>query len=452
MNKREFFLKGLHAGAALKRTWVNSLMSVVVGQAAGFHVEPYPYQVRINEQGMFFNDPERGGEVTYLEDYTPGEPLLHFLDEFILNPGELVNYVGDQPLVTTYGNVLVNYMMLVLPFGATIPFIAGQVDVEKQVESEIVKRLIDDPVEDDGVSPAPDGKIYVRQYLKFCDYALSLMAYGPLVVTSVSPKSLQGHPDRDKVRAEEMEKNKDRLDDPATVAKIGARLGELDMEWLKDDPSFGFYMSNKGKLLDAARKRQFYMFGGESPFEDGTSVQFIHKSLEEGIDTDHMTVMNNSTRAGSYNRGAQTKLGGESTKTIYRMLGTTRIVEDDCGTPFGIPTKITAFNKKRMTGYYIQQNGKSLLLTDENIDQYVGKIVDMRSAMSCRTGRNAETGEPGKGKNVCAACMGTALSEQPNGLSAATAGLGGRFLTLFLKKMHGSTLRTTHWDLKERIT
>lgn len=450
MNRREYFLKALRAGAGKKRVWVNSVFTVVQGVAPGFTVEDYPYRLVQTEEGLFFNDPSTGG-LTLIDDPIPDEPLFEFQEELFLQPGDIENYAGPGELHTTYGNAYVNQMLLVIPFGPTIPFIAGYVDVEV-IEGEVVKRLIDDPENDDGVSLAPDGKIYCRQYLTFCDYALATVGYAPQAVVSVTPKSMQGHPDRRKLRDALVKEFEGKLDDPAVVAKIGDALEKLDYDWLRDDPSFQFYMSDPGKLMSGVRKKLFSMVGGESPFSDGTTVEFIAKSLEEGIDTDHMVALNNSLRYGSYNRGSQTKLGGESTKTIYRMLGTARITEVDCQTRVGIPTKITAFNKKRMVGYYILEQGQSLLLTAENVNTYVGKVVDMRSPLSCKAGREPDTGEPGKGKNVCAHCMGVALAEQPNGLSAAAAGLGGRFLTLFLKKMHAGSLKTTKWDFKERIS
>lgn len=450
MLKRDFFLKGLRAGAGKKRAWVNSLFTVVTGVAPGFKLETFAYSLEQTEQGLAFHDPATGG-LTLIEDAPHGEPLLEFLEELVLQPGDIDNYEGPGELRTTYGNAFINQIVLVYPFGNTIPFISGHFNLDT-VEAEIVKRLIDDPVEDDGESLAPDGKIYTRQYLMFCDYALSNVAYAPIAVVSTTPKSMMGHPDRYRIRDEEMQKYAGRLNDPAVVAAIGEVLEKLDYEYLRDDPSFQFYMSDPGKLMSGVRKKLFYMFGGESPFEDGTTVEFIAKSLVEGLDTDHMQVINNSLRYGSYSRGSQTKLGGESTKTIYRMLGTAQITEEDCGTLVGIPTQITAFNKKRMTGYYILEAGRSVLLNAENIDRYVGQVVDMRTPMACKTGRDPTTGEPGKGKNVCARCMGVALAEQPNGLAAAAAGLGGRFLTLFLKKMHSGSLKTAKWDFKARIS
>ena len=458
MLKRDFFIKALNAGTGKKRAWVNSVFSLVIGHAPGFKDTPYWYKVRVIEGEMSFldpnhdmivhADPELGGAGpeqpawTVIEDYENGKALFEWKDPLTIAPGEVANYQGNGLLETTYGNAFFNYMALVLPFGKTLPYMTGQIDV-KDIEKEIVGRLIDDPVDEDipahrpDLLPmAPDGQIYARQYLHFCDNALSLMAYATSIVASASRKSMVAHPDRTAVRNMLVEKYKDQLNDPATVAKIGKALEELDREWLKGDASEGFYKSDASKFFGGTRKRMFYMFGGESPFEDGTQVQFIQKSLEEGIDTDHMEVMNNSTRFGSYNRGAQTKLGGESTKTIYRMLGTVRISMPDCGTAVGVPVTVNNFSAAAITGFTILKGTENVLLTPENINSYMGRTVFVRGPGVCKA----------EGKNCCAVCAGRALSEQPNGLAAASAGLGGRFLSLFLKKMHAGALKTTRWN------
>lgn len=456
MLKRDFFVKALNAGAGKKRAWVNSVFSLVVGHAPGFKDTHYWYKTKIEDGLMYFKDPDHdmivhadpnlGGAGpdqaawTQIDDYVPGQPLFGWKDELVIQPSEVQNYLSTEPLATTYGNAFFNHMALVLPFGKTLPYMTGKIDV-KDIEKEIVERLIDDPADDDGLHNAPDGKIYARQYLHFCDNALSLMAYATSIVASASRKSMVAHPQRNAVRAALVEQYKDQLNDPAIVAKIGNALEDLDREWLKGDVSEGFYKSDDSKFFGGTRKRMFYMFGGESPFEDGTQVQFIQKSLEEGIDTNHMEVMNNSTRFGSYNRGAQTKLGGESTKTIYRMLGTVRIAMPDCGTQVGVPTIVDDYSVKAIVGFTILNGTENILLTQDNVKSYMGQTVHLRGPGVCKA----------EGKNTCAVCAGKALSEQPNGLAAAAAGLGGRFLSLFLKKMHAGALKTTKWDWRRLL-
>lgn len=445
MKLRDYFLLALKDGMGRKRAWMNSLISVVYNNedTVGFKYKPHYVDGK-----MYFYLPD-GDEKIYVEDYIDGRVPIHFRDEFILQPGELLNYQGTEPLRTTYGNVFFNQLCLVEPFANLIPFASGTI-VPSKFEDFILERMIDDREDGNETEMAPDGKLYVWQYLKFCDHCLALPGYADGLVTSTSRKSLLSNPEWPAIRAAWIEKNKDRLTDPAAIAELSVIAAKVDAEWLKDDPAWVFYSAKK--KLEGARRKVHYMFGGESPFSDGTTVEFISKSLEEGIDTDHMAVMNNSLRFGSYNRGAQTALGGESTKTIYRMVGTARIIEDDCNTWLGVPSLVTQENVKGLIGYTYIENGNNTLITKENADALIGQRIDIRGPAVCKAGRDVAKGLLGKGKNICAVCAGKALAENPNGIPAATAGVGGRFLMVFMSKMHSSTLRTVKWDMRARLT
>ncbi|BEG72721.1 hypothetical protein RVBP21_3490 [Pseudomonas phage BRkr] len=447
MKLRDYFLLGIKAGLCKKRAWMNSLFNIVYNND---DIPNMPYKPHFGEGRMWFYMPN-GDEKIFIDDYIEGRAPLHFRDEFILQPGEIENYKGTEPLRTTYGNVFVNYLCLVLPFGDIFPFQTGYFSPAK-IENELLDRLIDDREDGNVTERAPDGKIYVWQYLMFADHCLAIPAYADSLVTSVTRKSMTAHPDRDKVRTALLEQYKDQLTDPAIVAKIGNELIKMDEEYLSDDESYEFYDAKHAKLFGGVRKKVHYLFGGESPFSDGTSVELISKSLEEGIDTDHMPVMNNSLRYGSYNRGAQTALGGESTKTIYRMVGTVRIIEPDCKTHIGVPTRVDKFNAKELVGYTMVKDGESILITSENIDGLMGQIIDVRGPMTCKSGRDIEKGILGRDKNICATCAGKALAENPNGIPAAAAGVGGRFLSIFMSKMHSATLKTVKWDPVRRLS
>lgn len=460
MNKREFFLKGLLSGACKKRAWVMGCFSYIVKDGPRHLFPDYPYRLfKVGEELHFLN-PDAVDTVpatesypaglTKIEDYIPGEPLFEWLEEFTLNPRDIANADFSAPVVTTPGNVLVNHLCFCLPFGDIIPYQLGNINAGK-INDQILNLLVDDPDPDDGESFHPEGKIYVRQMLMYNEYALSLTAWSEDNVTSITPKSITGHPDRHKVKAELMEQYKDQLDDPSIIARIGNILEELDMEYLKDDPSFNFYMSKRAKMFSGSRKKQFYMFGGEDPFGDGTSVTFISRSLEEGIDINNLPTMINAQRAGSFNRGFQTRLGGEVTKTIYRMLGTTKIEVGDCGAKIGIPVFINPLYTKRFVGHYYVEAGVTHRIDEQKSQALAGKWVDMREPMACKQDSNRVGDEPGKGKNICSICAGDALSEMPDGIPAASAAVGGRFLTLFLKKMHASALKTTKWNFMQHI-
>lgn len=443
---RDYFLLALKDGMGRKRIWMNSLVSIVYNNA---ETPDYKYKLHFDGEKAYFYLPN-GNDPIYIEDYRAGEAPIHWRDEFVLQPGELSNFLGDKPLTTCYGNVFFNQLCLVEPFGNLIPFASGTI-VPSKFEDFILERMIDDREDGNVTDMATDGKLYVWQYLKFCDHCLAVPGYADGLVTSTTRKSLLSNPEWPAVRAAWLEKNKDRLHDPAAVAELSVIATKIDDEWLAGDPALTFYKAKK--KLEGARRKVHYMFGGESPFSDGTTVEFISKSLEEGIDTDHMPVMNNSLRFGSYNRGAQTALGGESTKTIYRMMGTSRIIEDDCNTWLGVPTLITEANTKELVGYsYVTNDGKSVLITKDTIGSLVGSRVALRGPMVCKAGRDREKGTIGKGKNICAVCAGKDLAENPNGIPAAVAGVGGRFLMVFMSKMHSSTLRTVEWDMDARLT
>lgn len=445
MQIRDYFLMALKDGMGRKRIWMNSLVSLVFNNDA---TPDYAWKIYFEDTRAYFYMPNTE-EAIFLEGYTKGEALIHFRDEFVLEPGELLNYNGTEPLVTCYGNVFFNQLCLVEPFGDLIPFASGTI-VPSKFEDFILERMIDDREDGNETEMATDGKIYVWQYLKFCDHCLAIPGYADGLVTSTTRKSLLSSPEWPAIRSAWIEKNKHRLNDPTAVAELSVIASEVDKEWLKDDPAWTFYSAKK--KLEGARRKVHYMFGGESPFSDGTTVEFISKSLEEGIDTEHMPVMNNSLRFGSYNRGSQTALGGESTKTLYRMMGTSRIIEPDCDTWLGIPTMVTEINAKSLIGYAYVTDGKSIEITRESADSLIGMNIDVRGPMTCKAGRDREKGTIGKGKNICAVCAGKDLAENKYGIPAAVAEIGGRFLMVFMSKMHSSTLRTVEWDMNARLT
>ncbi len=442
MTKNEFFLAAMNAGMFLKRRWINNVFYMTRGEVS----DNDHWFIRRDSEGIYFNNPETN-QFEKIDGITdPNQALLSFQDRITINPGDVGNYVNNDagdlpPLDVPAGNVFYNHLCLFLCFGSLIPFQTGFIDIGK-IEGIIAEKLIDDPDDnDDPDAMAPDGKIYVRQLQKFVDHSMSLLALAPYEVTSVSRKSLQGHPDGLKVKQEEIERNKERLNDPSVIAKIGDVTEKLDKEWLKDDPTSKFYRVKESKYYSDIRRRQFYMFGGESPFGDGTTVEFISKSLEQGIDTDKLPTLWNSLRYGSFNRGKQTQLGGESTKTIYKMLGTYKIAEEDCGTKVHLPIKVLPEIANTFIGHYHVVNGENIIITRDNIESLIGTTVNLRTLITCKT----------PGFAVCAICAGSAMSIRPDGLAAGSGGVGGRFLTAFLKAMHKATLKTTKWNFKERL-
>lgn len=436
MDKRSYFIKAMPFCYNL-REWVFSVFSVIVESADAYKSNPYPYRIVRQANGIYFVDPESNNELTELFIADRDEPIYYARELLAINNGDIANYPSEEMLATTYASYLVNYITLVVPFGKTVPYQNGYYSAQA-VERILEPIAIDDPAPTDN-TPAPEGKVYMRQVTQFADNLLSIVAYNSLFVNSVTKKSMFGHPLARQLRDELMTKYKDQLTDPAIVTRIGDALEALDREWLKDDPSYDFYVQAKSFAI--TRKKMYYMFGAESAFSDGTVVEFMPRSLAEGIDVEKLPAMINSLREGSFNRGAQTALGGEATKTIYRMMGTVTIEGDDCGTRIGLPRYINPVKPEAFLGFYLIEGDEDTLITPANLSKYIGKSPIMRDPMACKASR----------KNVCKRCIGTVNTEIEHGLPSAIANTGGVFLSVFLALMHGRVLKTKRYNKETLI-
>lgn len=110
----------------------------------------------------------------------------------------------------------------------------------------------------------------------------------------------------------------------------------------------------------------------------------------------------------------------------------------DCGTKRGIDIDITEENKKDYLYRYIVKNGKPVELTDDNIDSYVGKTVEMRSPMTCLKTKK------GRMCNICAGNFYYMIGLDTIGLSASRI---GNDLTRFnMKKFHDNVVHFSYVD------
>ncbi|ATA65336.1 hypothetical protein 2050HW_00001, partial [Serratia phage vB_SmaM_ 2050HW] len=101
----------------------------------------YPYQLfKDDDRVVFFDRDTQAWEP--LQEVRLNYPFFRFKDEITLNKGDLVNV--DRELTTWYGNVVVNQTILCHSFGATIPFMAGQIKIGA-IESKIAELLTSTP-------------------------------------------------------------------------------------------------------------------------------------------------------------------------------------------------------------------------------------------------------------------------------------------------------------------
>lgn len=436
MNRSDYFLAACTAGTFLRRAWVISCFSLIQEGLEDWKKDPYPYRLVQSRTGFSYVDP---ADITKLvsipldEGQSPNEPLFKFKEPLFVPNGTMPNVKKD--IQTTYGNVLFNWVAVVYPFDAKIDFIEGQIS-PSQMEGLIAPRLKDTPPE--GVDRDPKW-IYVDEYLRFTEGMFYLTGFTQICVPALSEKAITAPPNNAALKAQLLEQNKDRLHDPAVIAAIDKALIQNDTDYLKGDDSEGFLIS--GKSRKNVRRKLYLMTGAEVGFGSGTNVDLVQNSLQEGWQIDKFPIMNDSLRAGSFNRGAQTQLGGEAVKWLLRASSNMLITKEDCGSKLGMPVLLSDSNKKKYMSFSVVTEQGSEILTEENYASYAGKVRMIRSPMFCTLEKT----------DYCAICCGPRLRENRAALSAAVSAYGSVFLSLFLSAAHAKALETAKMDYKTAI-
>lgn len=428
MLRRELYFQAHRDGAHLRKNWVIQAFSVTRFKP---NEERELWELRYRPEGTDTWDGNQWVEIT---DAEPMKPVYYANEPLTLTSGEVPNL--KRTVDTTYGDVLFNWRVLVYAFGEHFDYVVGPIKID-EIEKKISAQMVDDPLPGESYD---ESLLYVSKYLKFGQACADLAGFTQLWVPAASPKALQTHPDSKKLRAELLEKYKDRLHDPAVIAEIQNALVDLDKEWLKGDPSMGFFMNDK--QFNTARKRMFMIHGPEAGFSEGGSAELIVNSLEEGWDMDKMPAMINSLRAGSYFRGALTALGGESVKFFMRIFQNTRISEKDCGATMGMLKKITEDNYKSLVGFYeiTDQNLKNL--DEAYLKTKIGQTLEIRSPLYCKTGL----------ADFCEKCMGDTNAANPMSLGAEASQIGSAFMYVMMKAAHAKELKTARVRVESLLT
>jgi len=169
-----------------------------------------------------------------------------------------------------------------------------------------------------------------------------------------------------------------------TVNKIQDELMGIVRGNLKDDPGYDLYRSGDGNL-DNNYKTINVMRG--AVYNNSTKkYDVVENSLMNGIKKKDITAFANSVLAAAYPSAVGTADAGYMAKIILALLQSEHIDPDpdsDCGTTSTIPLTITKKNTKYALFRYINDNGKRVLTDLHNINNYIGKTVQLYSPQCC---------------------------------------------------------------------
>ena len=356
--------------------------------------------------------------VAYIQDYKgKTSPLFDITDQILVKPNEIINLHNTTPMKISVGRIVVNQVILIEPFNDEIDMVDDPYDIGA-IEEIIAIKLV-------------EGKLKVEQYQRYMDLGFYILHFSELNVPSFTAKSTVTHPDIKKLKEELFNKYKGQLEDPVIAAKVEDALIKLDKEWLGDDPSTGFYNAIGFKAYNIARKKMYLLIGGIENFsKEINSYSFLQHSLEDGFDIKSTPIICNEIRKGSYDRSTSVRDAGAMSNSILRVFQDSEIVENDCGVNTGVKFTLTQELLKQFIGRYLLVGIKKILLTDNNIREYVGKFITMRSPLYC------------KSKNgFCETCCGKLYTNlNITNLNMNIIEVTSTLLTLKLKGMHGTAL------------
>ncbi len=433
MKKLDYLKIALNNSKYKNKNWIISILSVF-NQKEGDYTD---YDLKHDQTGFYY---VLEGVWNKIEDGEPNTPLFQHKDNIKVTSELCPNAL--EPVDSTIGNLLFNWIALVYPFGTKIPYVKGKVNIGK------IEQKLADMFEDETEDKLPN-KVYPSEFNKYIEGLVFISSLSFLFVWASSEKSITSAPGMYEYKEKLIKEYGDKLNDPSVFAEFESKLIAYDDAYLKDDPANGVVLSGKVKAI--ARKRLTITTGIEGGINPSDSLPIL-KSLEEGWDkdVDEIVARFNISRAASYSRGKETEKGGEVQKIILRTASNFKIAGINCGSKKGIKRILTDKMKQQTINRYIigiHENGKDvifkepILITEDNIKEYMYKEIIVRSVGYCLN----------EGDTICITCAGSNYKDGESTTLTLTD-ISHSILMSRMKAVHGSALSVTKLELKEVLS
>lgn len=442
MLKNQYFVEAIQADKYRELSWINSILALTVRKKLeDVTVDSIdPYTLIDGPKGLiYFLDPVNK-EFVPIDDSDVKLPLFYRKD-LVKFPGGVINIpIDKKELITTVGNVLINACTLFFPLGKRVNFMNGAPNygIGKIDPGTMQKKVVKLLVTEEEYQKDPENLINTKDLVRWMESITWMGNLASLINPSPSERSIRIDPAILKRRDELYDQYKDMLGNPAIQAKIEQELVAMDKASLKTDPSYDFYYQSKH--WENTRKKKLVTIGLLSTISG--KPEFIKEPLTAGVDAEKIPYYSNSIRHASYSRGHLTALGGELVKYIFRVTQNIKITEKDCKTKYGLFDIIYPGYENLYIGRYVMVGAGYNEITNENIKDFIGKPILLRSPAYCKTADG----------NFCEICMGKDLSRTPNAIHTAATNPGSVMMNASMKAMHGKALKTTRFNTKLALT
>ena len=378
------------------------------------------------ELGMsLFADHVRKVDGKIIEEKSRFEPT----DYFQLKAGE---YINRTDIETTVGTFIFNKFIIEPLFTEHVDYVNWELTDGGlgKLEGILSELLLEDKID----------TTMFGDYLDRVQW-LGMQFHEPLAA-SFTMRGLKPLESVVKRRDELIEENKEALEkgDIMTMSAIEKELVELAKKEISDDPSMDLYYSGaRGSIPN--NYKQLSIVKGPVFNKTIGKYQFIKKSFFEGLDKEDLAAAATNVVNGQYPKSCGTAISGYKAKQVSSLGQAVILRKDiqDCGTKGYVEIVIPPSMKSKFLYRYVIDGGKPVLLDNNNIDNYVGKKVKLRSIMYC-----------GCDSGVCMTCAGRLFEKlQIDAIGLTTSTLTGALLNLKMKAFHDSSVKVNAIDLDD---
>lgn len=355
-------------------------------------------------------------------------------DTFLLPKGKLYN---SETIETTVGRYLYNLFALPIPFLKKYGFLN-----EPLTDSTIgkIEKQMGDMILNDEMT--------TKEYASYMDDSEWIsMNCAFYIVPSLNNANVIPLKKVIKKRDELFEKYQKEVaaGDINAANKIEAELLSLAKDEIKniDDAGFDNYDCSSFSFNNSYKKGSI-MIGAIKELE-GDKLHILKSNYVDGCTSSDYSDTAQLTVIGGYSRGVATQDYGYESKKFNSALQ--NVVVDytpenlDCGTDKYLTITIDPKLKSMFLYRFVLDGGKLVELTNDNIDKYTGRPIQMRSPMFC------------KGDILCEHCAGTLFKRiDVKNVGFICFNLTGNLMNLSMKKMHDSSVTVLKANIEDFIT
>lgn len=230
--------------------------------------------------------------------------------------------------------------------------------------------------------------------------------------------------------------------DAVEAVKIQKRLLDIARKEIGDDPGMELYESGSKASFDNNYSSLYVMKG---PIVDTSTGKYAIATGNycEGIPKKEFHMYADSLVNGAYAKGRGTQIGGYMTKKYFATFQS--IVLDDAGTDCGskgfLEVFLTKDNMEMFLYRYILEGSKMVVLDDEVMPKYIGRVVKMRDPLFCTSDK------------ICNKCAGNLYYMLDNfkNIGLTTVKVSSSLMNKELKKFHDTSVKLAKMDLNDLV-